>query len=69
MLACHWITIAIILHNLCIDVEGIEATQEFIRRYGHQQEAWNGGKDEPAVVENNDKRQALINELVAIRHM
>jgi hypothetical protein len=36
--ACHWITIAIILHNLIIDVESSKSAGYFGQDHGHAEE-------------------------------
>lgn len=71
--ACRWITIAIILHNLVIDVEGVAAGAHFIGEHGHIQEhedraipeVQGGGQDNEDV--GRQKRQRLIDELIAFR--
>ncbi|KLO05735.1 hypothetical protein SCHPADRAFT_838975 [Schizopora paradoxa] len=71
--ACRWITIAIILHNLVIDVEGAAAGAHFVGDHGHVQENEDRAiPDGQGVEQNNEdagrqKRQRLINELMAYR--
>lgn len=71
--ACRWITIAIILHNLVIDVEGAEAGAFFssLHRSAEEQQD-RGGRDHPLEREFADdegelKRIRLTAELLAHR--
>jgi hypothetical protein len=41
--ACHWITVAIILHNLIIDVEGLDAGAFFSSLHGLAEEQQDRG--------------------------
>ena len=64
--ACCWITIAIILHNLVIDVEGGDAAEHFINL--HQQgEELNDYEvvDEPLFDGDDDDDEARCRQLVA----
>ena len=67
--ALRWITVAIILHNLIIDVEGGSSLTYFMADHGHAEEVENcGGQDEPQ--DANDgageaKRRQLVKELIA----
>jgi hypothetical protein len=75
--ACLWITIAIILHNLIIDVEGTDCTHDLL--VGHTLVEYSEARDDlglqdqalhdlhPEMGEGNAKRQQLINEVVAYR--
>ena len=46
--ALQWITTAIILHNLIIDVEGAASTTQFMADHGHAEELEDhGGQDAP----------------------
>ena len=69
--ACVWITIAIILHNLVIDVEGLEFTQNLLARHTHQEEEEDRGPPDyalhPDMGDGEAKRQRLVNEIVAYR--
>ena len=72
--ACRWITIAIILHNLVVDIEGINSSLHFAPQQGSHGEVpaeerddvlqyiW--GDDEETGIE---KRKQLIRELVEFR--
>jgi hypothetical protein len=67
--ALRWITTAIILHNLIIDVEGNTFAAHFVAEHGQEEELMDrGGQDEP---EGDDeapgiaKRRQLIAELIA----
>ncbi|KAF4614110.1 hypothetical protein D9613_008205 [Agrocybe pediades] len=67
--ACKWITVAIILHNLVIDVEGKEAAEYFINAHTEAEEREDTGRA-PAAQNNgngnnNEKRQRLVDELWA----
>jgi len=72
--ACRWITVAIILHNLIIDVEGVTSAAEFHQLHTHiEEEEDRGAHDEPI---NGDiglngeaKRQKLIDELMEYRRI
>jgi hypothetical protein len=73
-LACRWITIAIILHNLIIDVEGPNFAHYFQADHGQGEENDDrGDADEPQdndlVEDSEDKRRLLVAELVAFRSM
>jgi hypothetical protein len=67
--ALRWITVAIILHNLVIDVEGESAGAEFVHNHTHEQEEEDRGvRDEPRdgnEVEGQAKRRRLTDELLA----
>jgi hypothetical protein len=72
--ACRWITVAIILHNLVIDVEGEESGKFFGGLHGSADEHRDrGGRDEPLEREYADdqgelKRIRLTAELLEHRH-
>jgi hypothetical protein len=71
-IACQWITIAIILHNLIIDVEGPNFAQYFQADHGQTDEHNDRGRaDEPQGNEQEDevKRRLLVAKLVAFRSM
>ena len=67
--ACMWISVAIILHNMVIDIEGNEAAQYFINAHGPQEEQDDAGNyedNQPGIINNDDnnaKRRQLVNEL------
>lgn len=67
--ACRWITIAIILHNLIIDVEGYQAGKQFLGEHSQAQEEIDigGNRDNYIIEENitrNSKREHLVAEIV-----
>jgi len=70
-LACHWITIAIILHNLVIDVEGSKSGTHFATDHSQAEEYEDrGGRDGPLDVDNIEaKRQELVAEAWAFKDM
>jgi hypothetical protein len=67
--ALRWVTVAIILHNVIIDVEGNTFAAEFAADHGHQEELEDrGGRDEPQGGDEAQgivKRHQLIAELIA----
>jgi DDE superfamily endonuclease len=69
--ALCWITVAIILHNLIIDVEGNSFASHFTPDHGHEQEFEDrGGRDEPQGGDEDNgevKRQELVAELIAFQ--
>jgi hypothetical protein len=73
--ACRWITVAIILHNLVIDVDGGNAVTNFGLAHGHDEEEEDGGLmdepiDEGSAAEEQageEKRTRLKAELLAYR--
>ena len=69
--ACQWITIAIILHNLILDVEGSKSAAHFAGDHHHADEYEDHGpQDEPADKEDDEaKRKELVAELMAFREM
>jgi hypothetical protein len=64
-----WITVAIILHNLIIDVEENSLASHFLTDHGHEQEFENrGGQHEPQEDDENNgvaKWRELVAELIA----
>ncbi len=71
--ACQWISVAIIIHNLVIDIEGEQAVQYFLPAHGRLEEEIDLGyqEDEPVGIDNdnnNAKRQQLVNELWNVRN-
>lgn len=68
--ACRWITVCIILHNLIIDVEGLEQTAEHFPFHGRAQEEEDGVVLVPADVDVDEvKRMQLVAEIVAYKGM
>jgi hypothetical protein len=73
--ACRWITVAIILHNLIIDVEGNETVGHFGHTHTHLEEQEDIGqfneREEPVQEEgeNNEKRYRLVLELAAAQEL
>ena len=69
--ACRWITIAIILHNLIIDVEGSKSAGHFGQEHGHAEEYVDRGQqDAPLDGEDDEtKRRELVAELLAFTEM
>jgi hypothetical protein len=72
--ACRWITVAIILHNLVIDVEGDDAAEHFANLHQQREELNDrGAVDEPLFDGDHDddeaKRRQLVAELMAYRAM
>jgi len=69
--ALQWITTAIILHNLIIDVEGAASTTQFMADHGHAEELEDcGGQDAPQGADEEageTKHQRLVEELIAYR--
>jgi hypothetical protein len=70
--ALRWITAAIILHNLIIDIEGHEHTQDLLPQHGvHEElEDW-GPRHAPNYQgeEEDAKRRQLVAELIAYKSM
>lgn len=69
--ACRWITIAIILHNLCVDVEGVDGMESFFTANGGERgmpdvvmevNSWDMPLD---TVHDETRCEQLINELHA----
>ncbi len=72
--ACRWITIAIILHNLVIDVEGQVSGAEFAPIHTRNEEEEDRGEQELATFEDSEetgeiKRQRLVAELLAYQQL
>ena len=66
--ACRWITIAIIIHNLVIDVEGAQSGEHFIRDHTRDDELNDRGQQNEAIqIIGNSKRDRLIAEIVAVK--
>jgi hypothetical protein len=71
-MACRWITIAIILHNLILDVEGATSTAHFAQDHQQEQEIEDrGNADEPFNEQGDTEgmRRRLVTELMAFRQM
>lgn len=73
--ACQWITIAIILHNLIIDVEGTVSGRHFQPTHTPLEEEEDTGEVDEEDLEDEDlgegeaKRQQLTAELLAFREI
>jgi hypothetical protein len=70
--ALRWITVAIILHNLIIDVEGHDHTRDLLPQHGRDEEVEDRGpRHAPMYQEDDDdaKRRQLVMELVAYKCM
>jgi len=71
--ACQWMTIAIILHNLVIDIEGATKGADFAPMHTQVEEEEDRGlADLPIDSDEQDgeaKRQHLVEELLAFRQM
>lgn len=71
--ACRWVTIAIILHNLVIDVEGPKEAMNFRESHGRVEEEMDRGRahaGEAQVDSDGErKRRKLINELLEYRRL
>jgi hypothetical protein len=71
--ALNWITVAIILHNLIIDVEGNSFLPHFLPDHGHDEELEDGGGQHEPQFEGDDedngvaKRRELVEELIAFK--
>jgi len=64
--ACQWISVAIILHNLIIDVEGSKSAEYFGNIHGPEEEEEDTGIQEGGRVNNNNndtKHRQLVEEL------
>jgi hypothetical protein len=72
-MACRWITIAIILHNLILDVEGAKFTAHFAEDHQREQETQDCGNADEPFNEQGDRtegmRRRLVTELMAFRQM
>jgi hypothetical protein len=74
--ACRWVTIAIILHNLVIEVEGSESAAEFVPSHTPVQEEEDTGNyedidlDQQTLEQQGEaKRRKLTAELLAYRQI
>ncbi|KAF8816059.1 hypothetical protein BYT27DRAFT_7221783 [Phlegmacium glaucopus] len=71
-MACRWITIAIIFHNLIIDVEGQTFAAYFAQDHGQAEEEEDRGQvHEPlGAIQNSEAKQVeLVAELMAFQEM
>jgi hypothetical protein len=70
---CRWVTVAIILHNLIIDVEGAASAAEFSGVHTPVEEAEDTdsqcGASDAVLLEGEEKREMLIDVLMAWRDM
>ena len=72
--ACRWIQVAIILHNIIIDIEGSASGAHFAPMHTHEDEEEDtgiAGEEENSSLEDSDgqeKRDRLIAELLAFRY-
>jgi len=71
--ACQWISVAIIIHNLIIDVEGSKSAEYFGSTHGSNEEEDDTGihpEEEGANNDNEDdtKRRQLVEELWVSQH-
>ena len=70
-LCCCWVTIAIILHNLIIDVEGAASAAEFSDIHTPVKEAEDtysqSGASNAVLLEGEEKQEMLIDVLMAWR--
>jgi len=71
--ACHWVTIAIILHNLIIDVEGTASAAHFADLHTHQEEEEDRGPTHAGMAQTMPdgevKHEMLIDELMEYRRV
>jgi hypothetical protein len=69
--ACCWVTIAIILHNIIVELEGNKSTAAFAHVHTQvQEEEDRGPAHEPDMLPQPDgeaKREFLIDELLTYR--
>ena len=69
--ACQWMTIAIILHNLVIDVEGAKSGGVFAATHTRAQEQEDRGESDEALEDDEEageiKRKQLVAEIAAYR--
>jgi len=69
--ACQWMTIAIILHNLVIDVEGAKSGGVFAATHTHAEEEEDRGEPDEALGDEEEageeKRKQLVAEIVAYK--
>jgi hypothetical protein len=68
--ACRWVTIAIILHNIVVQVEGEEFGAHFAAAHGAAEEGEDRGDPHPVAGEatDNAKRRRLVAEIVAFKN-
>ena len=69
--ACHWVTIAIILHNIIVELEDNKSVTAFAHVHTNVQEEDNRGPrrnlDANMLPNGEAKRQMLIDELMTFR--
>jgi hypothetical protein len=63
--ALCWITVAMILHNLIIDVEGNSFAAHFLADHNHDQELEDRGEEQDPQENDEDSGVAKQNKLVA----
>jgi len=68
---CRWFTIAVILHNLIIDIEGSKSAAHFARDHCNADEFEDHGIHDEPMNGNDDeaKRKELVAELVAFHEL
>jgi DDE superfamily endonuclease len=70
--ACKWISVAVILHNLIINVEGSQSAEHFQNVHGpNEEEEDDGIHQENGRIDmsnNNAKCRQLVEELWALQH-
>lgn len=67
--ACRWMTIAIILHNFCLEVDGIEIAEGYALAGGDGAEDVDQEQAPLYMEGDNAKRQQLIDQLVEFQAM
>ena len=74
--ACQWMTIAIILHNIIVEVEGTHADYFVFGHTQAQEQEDHGVQDEEDLIQEGDfdqggeaKRKRLIEELLASKNL
>jgi DDE superfamily endonuclease len=69
--ACRWVTIAIILHNIVVELEDTKSAPAFAHIHTNEQEeedrGWRHESDINPPLDGEAKRQMLINELMTYR--
>ena len=69
--ACKWISVAIILHNIVINVEGSQFAEHLQNFHGPGEEEEDTGIQQDGGVDindNNAKRRQLVEELSILQH-
>lgn len=71
--ACRWISVAIILHNLVIEVEGAQSGAYFMAEHTHVEEREDRGEHEEGEAdgqpESEEMRRRLVAEIVAFKEL